>query len=76
VLVLTQVLVTPINALGAAATFIIRFCTLWFGLFVGVVAVLLYHLTQPRKQSTPPGLKSTETEKPITLSTQSGYHGN
>ncbi len=44
---LTRLLVSTSATLGGAATLLIRFCTLWFGLLVGVGALLLYRATQP-----------------------------
>ncbi len=46
VLGLTRLLVSPSAALGGAATLLIRFCTLWFGLALGVIALLVYQSTQ------------------------------
>lgn len=40
VLGLTRLLVTPSTAVGGAATLLIRFCTLWFGLLIGVGALI------------------------------------
>ncbi|WP_220206128.1 lysylphosphatidylglycerol synthase transmembrane domain-containing protein [Reticulibacter mediterranei] len=39
---LTRLLVSTSATLGGAATLLIRLCTLWFGLLVGVGAVLLF----------------------------------
>ena len=46
VLGLSRLLVSPSAALGGAATLLIRFCTLWFGLALGVIALLVYQSTQ------------------------------
>jgi glycosyltransferase 2 family protein len=46
VLGLTRLLVSPSAALGGAATLLIRFCTLWFGLALGVIALLVYQSTK------------------------------
>jgi uncharacterized protein (TIRG00374 family) len=46
VLGLTLLLVSTSAALGGAATLLIRFCTLWFGLGLGVVALLMFSSTQ------------------------------
>lgn len=46
VLGLTLLLVSTSAALAGAATLLIRFCTLWFGLGLGVVAVLMLSSTQ------------------------------
>ena len=43
---LTRLLVTTSATIGGAATLLIRLCTLWFGLGVGVIALLLFRLTQ------------------------------
>jgi glycosyltransferase 2 family protein len=43
---LTRLLVSPSAAIGGAATLLIRLCTLWFGLGVGVLALLLFRATQ------------------------------
>ena len=43
---LTRLLLTPSATIGGAATLLIRLCTLWFGLALGVVALLLYRATQ------------------------------
>jgi len=46
VLGLTRLLVSPSAAFGGATTLLIRFCTLWFGLALGVIALLVYQSTQ------------------------------
>jgi glycosyltransferase 2 family protein len=46
VLGLTLLLVSTSAALGAAATLLIRFCTLWFGLGLGVIALLVFSSTR------------------------------
>ncbi|GAC1384576.1 MAG: lysylphosphatidylglycerol synthase transmembrane domain-containing protein [Ktedonobacteraceae bacterium] len=43
---LIHVLVTPSATVGGAATLLIRLCTLWFGLGLGVIAVLIFRSTQ------------------------------
>jgi uncharacterized protein (TIRG00374 family) len=43
---LTRLLVTPSATLGSAAVLLIRLCTLWFGLAVGAIALLLYRSIQ------------------------------
>lgn len=43
---LTRLLLTPSATIGGAATLLIRLCTLWFGLALGVVALLVYRATQ------------------------------
>ena len=43
---LTRLLVTTSATLGGAATLLIRLCTLWFGLGLGVLALLIFRSTQ------------------------------
>lgn len=43
---LTRLLVTTSATLGGAATLLIRLCTLWFGLGLGVIALLTFRATQ------------------------------
>jgi uncharacterized protein (TIRG00374 family) len=43
---LTHLLITPSKAIAGAATLIIRLCTLWFGLGLGVLALTLFRSTQ------------------------------
>ncbi len=43
---LTRLLVTTSASLGGAATLLIRLCTLWFGLGLGVIALLIFRATQ------------------------------
>ena len=43
---LTRLLLTPSATIGSAAVLLIRLCTLWFGLAVGALALLLYRATQ------------------------------
>jgi len=43
---LTRLLVTTSATLAGAATLLIRLCTLWFGLGLGVIALLVYRSTQ------------------------------
>lgn len=43
---LTRLLLTPSTSIGGAATLLIRLNTLWFGLAIGVVSLLLYQTTQ------------------------------
>jgi glycosyltransferase 2 family protein len=43
---LTRLLLTPSATIGGAATLLIRLCTLWFGLALGVVALLIYRATR------------------------------
>jgi glycosyltransferase 2 family protein len=43
---LTRLLVTSSATIGGAATLLIRLCTLWFGLGLGVIALLIFRATQ------------------------------
>ena len=43
---LTRLLLTSSATIGGAATLLIRLCTLWFGLALGVVALMLFRTTQ------------------------------
>jgi len=43
---LTRLLLTPSATIGGAATLLIRLCTLWFGLALGVVALLIYRASE------------------------------
>lgn len=43
---LTHLLITPFKAIAGAATLLIRLCTLWFGLGLGVIALVLFRSTQ------------------------------
>jgi len=43
---LTRLLVTSSATLGSAAVLLIRLSTLWFGLAIGAIALLLYRSTQ------------------------------
>lgn len=43
---LTRLLITPSKAIAGAATLLIRLCTLWFGLGLGVIALILFRSTQ------------------------------
>lgn len=43
---LTRLLISPSATLGGAATLLIRLCTLWFGLSIGVTAMLIFRATQ------------------------------
>jgi glycosyltransferase 2 family protein len=69
---LTRLLVTTSATIGGAATLLIRLCTLWFGLGLGVTALLIFRTTQhigiPAKEEavreekdTPPGLEQETT---------------
>jgi glycosyltransferase 2 family protein len=43
---LTRLLITSSKAIAGAATLLIRLCTLWFGLGIGVIALVLFRTTQ------------------------------
>jgi uncharacterized membrane protein YbhN (UPF0104 family) len=45
-LALTRLLISPSATLGGSATLLIRLCTLWFGLGLGVTALLIFRSTQ------------------------------
>ena len=60
---LTQLLVTPSKAIAGAATLLIRLCTLWFGLGLGVIALILFRTTQRKDFSTVQGGRS-EIQQP------------
>jgi uncharacterized protein (TIRG00374 family) len=73
---LTRLLVTTSATLGGAATLLIRLCTLWFGLGLGVFALLIFRSTQhtdvTRKEEgsweehDPPGSKQhTTSSSPV-----------
>jgi len=49
---LTRLLITSSKAIGGAATLLIRLCTLWFGLALGIIALLLFRVTQHNGFST------------------------
>ncbi len=61
---LTQLLVTPSKAIAGAATLLIRLCTLWFGLGLGVIALILFRTTQRKDFSTVQGGMS-EIQQPV-----------
>ncbi|GCE20035.1 lysylphosphatidylglycerol synthase transmembrane domain-containing protein [Dictyobacter kobayashii] len=50
---LTHLLVTTSATLGGAATLLIRLCTLWFGLLIGVMALLRIRWLQRRRNPGP-----------------------
>jgi uncharacterized protein (TIRG00374 family) len=60
---LTYLLVTPSKAIAGAATLLIRLCTLWFGLGLGVIALILFRTTQRNDFSTVRG-EMSETQQP------------
>jgi len=68
---LTRLLVSPSAAVGGAAVLLIRLCTLWFGLGLGLIALLFYRTTQLVDHSSEQGerldmqkleMKSTSSE--------------
>jgi glycosyltransferase 2 family protein len=46
ILGLTRLLISTSAAIGGAATLLIRLCTLWFGVALGVVALLIFRSSQ------------------------------
>ena len=60
---LTHLLVTPSKAIAGAATLLIRLCTLWFGLVLGVIALILFRTTQHIDFSTIRG-EMSENQQP------------
>lgn len=67
VLALTRLLVSPSVALGGTATLLIRFCTLWFGLGLGVIALLLFQSIQhtPRFKKRDNSEEQQHTNEPL-----------
>ncbi len=59
---LTRLLLTSSATIGGAATLLIRLCTLWFGLALGVIALLIYRATQ----HTPIFVQQDNEQKPPT----------
>jgi uncharacterized protein (TIRG00374 family) len=59
---LTHLLITPSKAIAGAATLLIRLCTLWFGLGLGVIALILFRSTQRIDFSTVRG-EMSETQR-------------
>jgi len=60
---LTHLLITPSKAIAGAATLLIRLCTLWFGLGLGVIALILFRSTQHIDFSTIRG-EMSENQQP------------
>jgi glycosyltransferase 2 family protein len=60
---LTHVLITSSKAIAGAATLLIRLCTLWFGLAIGVTALIIFRTTQHIDFSTIRG-EMSENQKP------------
>lgn len=60
---LTHLLITSSKAIAGAATLLIRLCTLWFGLGIGVIALILFRTTQHIDFSTLHG-EMSENQKP------------
>ena len=59
---LTRLLLTPSATIGGAATLLIRLCTLWFGLALGVLALLIYRATQ----RAPIFIQQSDEQAPLT----------
>lgn len=74
ILGLTLLLVSASATLGAAATLLIRFCTLWFGLGLGVIALLVFSATRHtplfRKQDDSEDQQSVISVMPLELENQ------
>ena len=62
---LTHLLITPSKAIAGAATLLIRLCTLWFGLVLGVIALVLFRTTQHIDFSTVRGEMSENQQSGI-----------
>jgi glycosyltransferase 2 family protein len=62
---LTRLLITSSKAIGGAATLLIRLCTLWFGLGIGVLALIIFRSTQHIDFSTVRGEMSEKQELDI-----------
>lgn len=62
-LVLTRVLVSTSATVGGAATLLIRLCTLWFGLGLGVIAFLLFRSTEHTGLSIKPGRRLSDDDR-------------
>jgi uncharacterized protein (TIRG00374 family) len=62
---LTRVLLSASASIGSAAVLLIRLCTLWFGLAVGAVALLLYRVTQPADILTEQGEQQPSTDENV-----------
>ena len=60
---LTHLLITSSKAIAGAATLLIRLCTLWFGLGIGVIALVLFRTTQHIDFSTVQG-EMSENQQP------------
>lgn len=68
---LIRLLLTPSATIGGAATLLIRLCTLWFGIALGVVALFVYRATQhtpifmqPSDEQPSPAEKSRGSSNP------------
>jgi uncharacterized protein (TIRG00374 family) len=66
---LTRLLVTTSATLGGAATLLIRLCTLWFGLGLGVIALLIFRSAQHTDLST--GREDSWEEQKLNTTTNS-----
>ena len=62
---LTHLLITSSKAIAGAATLLIRLCTLWFGLGLGVIALVLFRTTQHIDFSTVQGEMSENQQRGI-----------
>ncbi len=60
---LTRLLISRSATLGGAATLLIRLCTLWFGLLIGVGSLLLFRFVQRVDLSAEPELALGEEQK-------------
>ena len=60
---LTHLLITSSKAIAGAATLLIRLCTLWFGLGIGVIALVLFRTTRHIDFSSVQG-EMSEIEQP------------
>ena len=64
---LTHLLITSSKAIAGAATLLIRLCTLWFGLGLGVIALVLFRTTQHIDFSTVQGEMSENQQSGINI---------
>jgi uncharacterized protein (TIRG00374 family) len=62
---LSLLLVSSSKALGAAATLLVRLCTLWFAVFIGIVALLLFRATHRASLSASYSIASSEHDHTI-----------
>jgi uncharacterized membrane protein YbhN (UPF0104 family) len=74
---LTRVLISTSATLGGAATLLIRLCTLWFGLLIGVGALLTFRSIQRVDVSITGGNGWEELQhKTITISPMDGRYSS